>query len=204
MRAAAVLGVLVALSCREAHAEDAHGDEVASWLSRGGYLLGVLPSEVGADVALGDGGAEPRFRVGWSYQLPICWLNDPPSLSSTCKADHPLMRHRLVASLRLAIGDQEPPRSGAVVAATFDARLGYRYRFLHANRSIVPYLGVGSTCEFWPDGSPRASMSPEMGLHIGKEWSALPPNLVLGWQGDLFFAYQPRARLMAFVGYSFL
>jgi hypothetical protein len=34
--------------------------------------------------------------------------------------------------------------------------------------------------------------------------SKMPPNLVLGWQADLFFAYEPRARLMAFVRYSFL
>jgi hypothetical protein len=32
----------------------------------------------------------------------------------------------------------------------------------------------------------------------------LDARLVLGWQGDLFLAYEPRMRLMAFVGYSFL
>ncbi|MEJ7730533.1 MAG: hypothetical protein WKG00_15090 [Polyangiaceae bacterium] len=199
-----MVGVLIALFSREAQAQDAHGDGVASWLSRGGLLVGILPSEVGGDVALGDRAADPRLRVGWSYQLPICWINDPPSLYSTCTAGHPLMRHRVVASFRFAIGDQQAPRSGEVVSATFDARIGYRYRLLHEGRPVVPYFGVGSTCELWPDGLPRASVSPELGLHIGKEWSALPPNLVLGWQGDVFFAYEPRVRLMAFVGYSFL
>jgi hypothetical protein len=204
MRAAAIVGALITLFAGEAHAQDAHGDDVASWLSRGGFLVGILPSEVGGDLSIGDNPAGPRLRIGWTYQLPICWISAPPSLYSTCTADHAWMRHRIVASLRLGIGEQEAPRSREDVNAVFDARMGYRYRFRHGNGSVSAYLGLGSSCELWPDGAPRGSFSPELGLHIGKESSVLPPNLVLGWQGDLFFAYEPRARLMAFVGYSFL
>ena len=166
----------------------------------------VLPSEVGADVAVRSG-APSRFRLGWAMQMPFCFL---AQATHECgDGRDPLMRHRAVFALHLAWGRQVDS-AGQDRSPTVDMRFGYSYRFRHDGRLLAPYLGAGVTLDFWPGCSAgatgcyvRAALSPEIGIHLGKD-KAFFPGLVVGLQGDAYFADAPRARIMAFVGWTVL
>lgn len=158
------------------------------------FMLGsLLPSEVGADTETVSG-SKPRFRLGWAYQIPFGIFSTNHDWP---KGQVPLMRHRLVLAIRLGFGQRVDPDSGDEETVTADVRLGYRYRFPH-HHALAPFLGMGTTIDGWPEG--RASLSPELGIHLGRD--CVPClGATVGAQAD-FFATGNTVRLMGFVGWT--
>jgi hypothetical protein len=98
-----------------------------------GALALVIPGDIGVAVPA-SGASNGRFVLGWSVQIPV----------------EPDMRHRIVPSLDLLVGD----------GTSWRGRLGYRY----ARRYLLAGAGVGL------DGA-GVDLSPEVGvrfLHAGR------------------------------------
>jgi hypothetical protein len=160
----------------------------------------VAPNELGADVSTARG-AEPRFLLVWSGQIPLGIFTRADWSGSDSERQWPLMHHRLVYEASLAFGRQRVPGGQEVQHLGGDFRLGYRYRFWHVHR-MAPFVGGGTTLET-TSGGVRPSLSPEIGLHVGKQ-RILWPGLQLRLQADFYPSLEPHARSLATVGYTFL
>jgi hypothetical protein len=170
-------------------------------------MTGVfVPSEFGADAAMSDGRSLPRFRFHWSNQLPLCvFVSGPAPGGGTqqCPDDHPLISHRIVYSFGFALG-RASVNHDSDVAASF--RIGHRYRFSHVGTTTAPYFGLGLAAEAWKPGS-HAGLSAEAGVHFGPQSvraRLFSPGVTLGLRTDTFFVVEPRARMMALVGWTIL
>lgn len=157
-------------------------------------LLSLLPSEGGADVALGpsaEGGA--RALLAWSFQVPI-------ALSENDTRTAPLTNHRVVLAPGLAIGEQLGATPDDRADVTFRVRAGYRGVY-HPRGGVFGVLaGAGTTMEFWP--VVRPSISPELGVHLGSCCRDFAPMVTLILRGDVWFAGDDALRASAVAGWA--
>ncbi|WP_438003212.1 hypothetical protein WME89_30430 [Sorangium sp. So ce321] len=157
-------------------------------------VITLLPSEIGADVALGpsaEGGA--RALLAWSFQVPI-------ALSESDAATAPLTNHRVVLAPGLAIGEQLGATPDDRADVTFRMRAGYRGVY-HPRGGVFGVLaGAGTTMEFWP--LVRPSISPELGVHLGSCCMDFAPMVTLILRGDVWFAGDDALRASAIAGWA--
>lgn len=175
---APVLAAAVLAQSRPARADDAAGGAGFILFS----LVQLVPGEVGVDRALASDAA-PRFSFGWVNQIPLGLFAFHQTDDEWVREASPLWRHRVVLSLTLAWGftGAGPARSLDVLGADFCVR--YRYRFRH-RRAIAPYLGFGGGT------GDSAYLSPELGLHFGRDGVGRP-GVQLGLEGRAFFDGTP-------------
>ncbi|WP_437497877.1 hypothetical protein [Sorangium sp. So ce1099] len=158
-------------------------------------VLTLLPSELGADVALGpsaEGGA--RALLAWSFQVPI-------DLSENLTRTAPLTNHRVVLAPGLAIGEQLGATADDRADVTFRMRAGYRGVYHPRGGTFGVLAGAGTTMEFWP--LVRPSISPELGLHLGSCCRDFAPMVTLILRGDVWFAGDDALRASALAGWAF-
>ncbi|WP_437751684.1 hypothetical protein [Sorangium sp. So ce1389] len=158
-------------------------------------VLTLLPSEIGADVALGPSAeGDARALLAWSFQVPIDLLE-----SDTKTA--PLTNHRVVLAPGLAIGEQLGATPDDRADVTFRMRAGYRGVYHPGGGTFGLLAGAGTTMEFWP--LVRPSISPELGVHLGSCCRDFAPMVTLILRGDVWFAGDDALRASALAGWSF-
>lgn len=185
-----IAAVLVCASAPRAARADLDGFPSAIAIGAG---LSLLPSEVGGDVPL-DVAGSGRILVAWSFQIPV--LRD--SAGTTAVSSN----HRVVLAPGLALGEQRGATAGDEADVTFRARAGYRWVH-HPSEGVFGVLaGIGTTMEFWP--VVRPSLSPEIGLHVGRCCSSPEGNVTLILRGDAWLAGADALRASALIGWTFL
>lgn len=167
-------------------------DEAARGLAVG-LGLSLLPSEIGGDVAL-DVADSARFLLAWSFQIPVArdssWRNTAVNSN-----------HRVVLAPGLAIGEQHGAAAGEQTDVTFRARAGYRGVYHPSGGKFGVLAGLGTTVEFWP--IVRPSLSPEIGLHIGRCCTSPSGNATLIFRGDAWLEGREALRASALLGWAF-
>ncbi|MGK3961735.1 hypothetical protein WMF38_52600 [Sorangium sp. So ce118] len=157
-------------------------------------VLTLLPSEVGADVALGPSPeGDARALLAWSFQVPI-------DLSENDTKTAPLTNHRAVLAPGLAIGEQRGATPDARADVTFRMRAGYRGVYHPRGGTFGVLAGAGTTMEFWP--VVRPSISPELGVHLGSCCMDFAPMVTLILRGDVWFAGDDALRASVVVGWA--
>jgi hypothetical protein len=175
----AILAVAL-LTAAAARADDAAG--AAGFLIYN--LQFVAPNEVGVDVSTVPGG-DPRVHLVWSGQVPLGLFGTDDWIGSPVP---PLSRHRIVYGVDASL-------TGTSSVAL---RLGWRYRGTH-RRGFAPIVGLGSSLEY-TDAGWRPSLSPEIGVHLGKNRIVFP-GLQLRAQADVY-PTDPHARFLLALGYT--
>jgi hypothetical protein len=170
---AAVAGLLMFVSyARVCSAGPSPSDGTIAGLIAAGLLVPVLPSDAGAVISA-DG--SPRFALEWSWQIPVS------------DSSFENLRHRLVPSVGLVIGDGGPSWRG---------RLGYRYGREHffagagmgldaAGLSFSPEIGV-RFAHFMDGEGRRSGLDPALHL-LARADVAVESGRVQG--GTLFLGW---------------
>jgi hypothetical protein len=140
-------------------------------------LLTLTPSDLSVDLV----GPRRRAWLGWCYQIPLGIF----STRDWSDGSPPLMRHRVVFGVRLALDGED---DGVAL------RVGWRYRARHA-KLVAPFAGVGATFD-----ARGAALSPEVGLHLGRDGLARP-GMSVGMTADVHANDAP-SRVMAVAGWT--